>query len=307
MCILTGKPVSMSQPNPPSPQKAGSTVREKILALFDELSPKHHQLARYFLDHEERIIFASASEIGSSVGASAATVVRFARALGYEGYTDLQAHIRSTLSPNLTASQMLAERIKENNFSRDIAARVAEVNTYNIRETLKQVSPDILQGAVNVLLDARQVRVFGSGMSAAAAVMAGHSLWMLGIPARAVVNGGLNQTIEIDSLAENDTVIVISIWRYLRETVEALHHAKALGTRTIALTDSLASPVARTADYVFVAETERASHSRSLTGIISLIDLINATIISQRPEESMIALQHIDDSYQQQGRLLEDL
>jgi DNA-binding MurR/RpiR family transcriptional regulator len=75
---------------PPDFDQNASPIRQRILALFEQLSPKQHRLARYFLDHEHVIAFASANTVGRDNDVSAATVVRFARALGYEGYTDLQ-------------------------------------------------------------------------------------------------------------------------------------------------------------------------------------------------------------------------
>ena len=66
------------------------------------------------------------------------------------------------------------------------------------------------------------------------------------------------------------------------------------------------APVARLANYIFIASTEGAAHSRSLTGIISLIELINAAIASERPHESMAALQRLDALYRQNSLLLSD-
>ena len=58
-----------------------SAVRDNILAVFDSLSPKQRRLARFILDSEEVVAFASADELAAQVGTSAATVVRFARPL----------------------------------------------------------------------------------------------------------------------------------------------------------------------------------------------------------------------------------
>jgi DNA-binding MurR/RpiR family transcriptional regulator len=284
----------------------GSPVHQKILALFEQLSPKQHRLARYFLDHEHVIAFASANTVGKENDVSAATVVRFARALGYEGYTDLQDDIRAALPQYPTPSQKLAQRLSEGGFVNNISADIAEVNIRNIEQTLQNVSLETLDRAVEAIVDADRILIFSGGLSSTAAVMAQHSLTMLGFQARAIINGGLTQTLEMSTINPGDTVIVISIWRYLKDTVAVANYAHGTGAKVIALTDSLVSPLAPSSDCVFIAATERAAHSRSLTGLISLIDLINATIVSKRPRESMQALQRIDDLYHQQGSLVED-
>ncbi len=283
-----------------------SPVREKILALFDELSPKQQRLARYFLDQEHVVAYASANAVGKDTDVSAATVVRFARALGYAGYTDLQEVIRSALPLYHTPSQKLAQRISAGSFSSNISANIAEVNIRNIEQTLQNVSLDMLNQAVDAMVDADRILIFSGGLSSTAAVMAQHSLTMLGFQARAIINGGLTQTLEMSTINPRDTVIVISIWRYLKDTVAGARYAHEAGARIIAITDSLVSPLTRSSDYVFIVAAQRAAHSRSLTGLISLIDLINATIISRRPQESMRALKRIDDLYHQQGNLVEE-
>jgi len=278
-------------------------LRERILAISDSLSPKQHLLARFFLDHEDVVAFASANEIGQKTETSAATVVRFCRALGYEGYADLQAAIRTQFPQYRTAVQKLAERMANGDLGANLPAQVAETNINNIQQTLSQVSLESLEQAITAIRQARHIRIFASGISAAAAVFAEHSLTVLGYPARACINGGVEQLMELSRLSEGDVVIGISVWRYLRHTVEAVEAARAVDATCIALIDSPLAPLAGLVDHVFIANIEGAVHSRSLTGILSLIDLLSAAIVAHYPEESMEALQRIDTLYRQNDML----
>ncbi len=278
-----------------------SNPRERILARFSELSPKQHQLARFFLDNEDVVAFASANDIGEQVGVSAATVVRFCRSLGYEGYPDLQAAIRTQFSQYRTAVQKLSERMANGNFSDDLPDQIALISSQNIRLTMSRASQKKLADAVEAIIQADQIRIFGSGLSAAAAVLAEYSFIRLGFPVRACLDGGVTQALELAYMTNRDLVMVISIWRYLRHEVEALEAAQGAGATCIVITDSPVSPVANRADHLFIAATEGAAHSRSLAGILSIIDLISATIAAERPTESMEALKRIDALYRQSG------
>lgn len=283
-----------------------STVRENILAVFETLPPKQRQLARFFLDNEDIVAFVSANELGERVGTSAATVVRFCRALGYEGYLDLQAAIRSKFPQYRTTIQKMAERMTGDHLAENLPARVAQANTQTIQETMGQVSAEKLAAAITAITQAQQIHIFGSGLSTAAAVLAEHALTTLGFSARACLNGGVNQALVLSQVTAQDLVLVITIWRYVRDTVEAAKAAHAIGAACIALTDSPVSPVVNLADHVFLAATEGGAHSRSLAGIMSLIDLFSAAIAAQRPQESMAALQRLDHLYRQNGMLLSD-
>ena len=283
---------------------ATETVKDKILPLFDTLSPKQRQLARFFLDNEDMIAFASANDIAERAGASAATVVRFCRTLGYEGFTDLQAAIRTRFPQYRTMVQKMADRMANGGLSDDLPRRVAQANSQNIQESLNQISDKTLSAAVEAMIQARHIHIFASGLSAAAAVLAEHALISLGLSARACLNGRTNQALELSLITSHDLVIVISIWRYLRDTIDAAKTAHAIGATCIALTDSPVAPTAAIADHIFVAATEGAAHNRSLSGILSIIDLLGAAIAALRPQESMAALQRIDWLYRQQGMLI---
>jgi DNA-binding MurR/RpiR family transcriptional regulator len=65
-------------------------------------SPAQRALARYVLRHLGEIPMMSAHEVAREAHCSPATVVRFAQALGYEGYPDLQRSLPGG-APNLTA------------------------------------------------------------------------------------------------------------------------------------------------------------------------------------------------------------
>jgi DNA-binding MurR/RpiR family transcriptional regulator len=281
-----------------------SQVRQNILDVFESFSPKQRQLARFFLNNEDIIAFASAHEVGERAGTSAATVVRFCRALGYEGYTDLQASVRTQFPQYRTTVQKMADRLASSDRAENLPVRVAQVNTHCVQETLSQVSDQTLTGAVDAIIRAEKILIFGSGLSTAAAVLAEFSLTTLGFPAQACLGSRASQTLKVSQLTEGDLVIVITIWRYLRDTVEAARAAHDAGAVCIVLTDSPVAPVATFADHVFVAITEGAGHSRSLSGILALIELIGVTIAIQRPQESMEALQRVDELYRQNEMLM---
>jgi DNA-binding MurR/RpiR family transcriptional regulator len=84
-----------------------SSLEARIATSLERLSPKQKQLARFLLDNKYLVTFASASQVGENVGASAATVVRFARSLGYQGFSEMRTAIRQELPIYLTAVERI--------------------------------------------------------------------------------------------------------------------------------------------------------------------------------------------------------
>jgi DNA-binding MurR/RpiR family transcriptional regulator len=61
---------------------------------FDQLSPKHQRVVQYVAENPSFAAFATASQLGERIGASSATVVRLAQALGFNGYSEFQQNVR---------------------------------------------------------------------------------------------------------------------------------------------------------------------------------------------------------------------
>ena len=74
-------------------------LRERLRRDYDEFSPAQQALARYVADHIADLPLMSAHEVARSAHCSPATVVRFAQALGFNGYPDLQQLVRRDQRP----------------------------------------------------------------------------------------------------------------------------------------------------------------------------------------------------------------
>lgn len=283
-----------------------SKLHDKILANFESLSPKQRQLARYLLENEGAAVFHSAADIAEEVGTSSATVVRFARSLGYEGYADLQEAVRSSFRPYRTVAAKMAEQVAGGQPAEEPGARLARLSARNVRRTMERLTGEQVAGAVDAMLNAEEILIFASGLSAPTALLMEHHLAMLGLPARAFLNEGVDQVLHLSQLTPQDLVIVISVWRYIRRTVEAAEAAREAGATCMAITDSPVSAVAGLADYVLVADTEGAGHSLSLSGIVALIELLSMKVAERRPEASMAAVERIEELYRSNGMLLEE-
>lgn len=275
--------------------------RQRIIERYDEFSSKQLAVARFLLDQEDAVAFQSVREVAAGAGVGPSTVVRFCRSLGYSGFTEYQDDTRQRFLQHDTFVQRLRKRIDSGTFSGDLTNELASIHAENVSTTMGRVAEEEVRQAVQELLDARSIRIFGGGLSASVAVAAEHSLSALGLRAKAVTGGGLPHMQEVSGLTSDDVVIAVSVWRYMRDTVGAARVGSDVGAGVIALTDSAISPVAGFADVVFVADTQGFLHSRSPVGLISLVHLLSVSVAAARPEESLKALEQLDRSYRQNG------
>ena len=277
---------------------------ERIQHLQGELSPKQARLARFILENKYFVSVASAQQVGEEVGVSAATVVRLAQRLGYDGFTELQEALRQEFPRYLTTVERTRQRLASPLPSDDVPAQVFRTDIQNIERTAQNLDPEHLDAVVEEIARASNILVIGGGLSAAPATFMVHSLKVMGFNVRGAFGGGMDVAAEVAQLDQDTLVIAIDVWRYLRTTVQALTTAHKRGARTIAITDSALSPLAQAADYTFEVATEGVAHSLSPTAIIALINVIIARLSFHLPEKTMEALQRVDEAYRENHLLI---
>jgi DNA-binding MurR/RpiR family transcriptional regulator len=283
---------------------ATCSLDERIAAALNRLSPKQKQLARFLLDNRYLVSFTSASQIGASVGASAATVVRFAQKLGYGGFSELRSAIREELPTYLTAAERIERRLAAPPNSHDIPQQVFHTEISNIERTASSLDKARLDAALEAMVGARRILVVGCGLSAAPVWFLAHSLKVIGFDVRMDIDGGLSLATEIAQLRPATLLVAIDLWRYSRSTVEGARAAKNQGAQIIAVTDSIMSPVARVADYAFEVATEGTGHSLSPTAVMSLLNVFIAALSYRMPEQVVESLRRVDTMYRSRSLLL---
>jgi DNA-binding MurR/RpiR family transcriptional regulator len=278
-------------------------LTDKILAALPQLSKKHNKIARFVLDHQDVVVFASASEVGIRTQTSAATVVRFCQALGYEGYLQLQAAIRERVSSQWAAVQRIEQRLTGPIADEDLVTRVFATDIHNIERTALLMADDRLQAAAAQIRRARQTLMVGSGLAAVLVEFLDHSLQMLDLPVRSVTGGEEPLALALAFLKPEDVVFGISFRRNPRDVVSAIQEAQSVGAQSIGLTDSELSPVNQLADYAFVAVIGGVAHSSSPVAAVSLLNAFVAALSLGAPEETAQSLHQVDSAYRRSGLL----
>ncbi len=247
----------------------------RLRKQYPQLSKRQKQIADYILTDYDRAAFITALKLGRMVGVSESTVVRFAYAMGYDGYPALQKSLQEQLRNKLTAVQrvQLASDMPEE----DVLKNVLKADMNNIRSTLENVDNNVFSGAVHALLEAEHVYVIG--LRSAMPLMQFLSYYLNFVRGNIISVAGAfsGTTEEMLRIGEKDVCVGISFPRYSTRTVNAMKYARGQGAKTIAITDSESSPLTPLADYVLLARSDMASFADSLVAPLSLI---NALIVA---------------------------
>ncbi|MBU3159215.1 MurR/RpiR family transcriptional regulator [Clostridium frigoris] len=247
-----------------------------IQIKFPRLSKGQKLIAEYILKHYDKAAFMTAAKLGTSVGVSESTVVRFANELGFSGYPKLQKALHELIKNKLTTVQRI--ELSNDFITQENALKgVLKADMENIRATLEKINHKTFEDIVNSLFKARKIYIIGLRSSAALAEFLAFHLNLILDNVKVVAYGVSDIFEQMLYVNEQDIVIGIGFPRYTTRTIEALAFAKSKNANVVAITDSLLSPLATRADYTLIAQSNMASFVDSLVAPLSVI---NALIIA---------------------------
>ena len=247
-----------------------------IQGKFIRLSKGQKLIAEYILKYYDKAAFMTAAKLGTSVGVSESTVVRFAIELGFSGYPKLQKALQELIKNKLTTVQRL--ELRNDYFSDGDALKgVLKADMENIRATLEKINQNTFEDVVKNIFEAQRIYIIGLRSSTAIAEFLGFYLNII-LQNVKIVSYGISDVFEqMINVGDGDLVIGIGFPRYAAKTIDALEFARDRGAKVVALTDSLLSPLATKADYTLIAQSNMASFVDSLVAPLSVI---NALIIA---------------------------
>ncbi|MGD8167877.1 MurR/RpiR family transcriptional regulator [Herbiconiux sp. P16] len=243
------------------------TVLVRMRAAVPALPPSEQRVAQVFLDDPSAAAALSIAELAESCDVSTTSVVRFYRRIGYSRYQDLRMDLtrevtRETLEN--TAFPAVSGDIDRADTLQDIVAKVALNETLSIGDTAKTLDVVALGHAVEAVLGAARVDIFGVGASSVVALDLQQKLSRIGRTALTWPDAHAAWTAAtvLDGTA---VAIAISHSGSTVDTVDFLSLAAAAGATTIAVTNFGTSPLAAGADIVL---TTAARETRFRSGAL---------------------------------------
>ncbi|MFS8664261.1 MAG: MurR/RpiR family transcriptional regulator [Limnochordales bacterium] len=266
------------------------SLLERFQSLQPRMSRNQRVIADYILHHPEDCAFLTARELGRRVGVSESTVVRFAAAVGFPGYPEMQRALQETLKQRLsTVERMQAGREAVRQLS-DTLQAVWRNDVTNINRTFQNLSKEDFDRAVTMLAEARRTYVIGLRTSACVALLLTTALHYLGKDAVRVDLGIGDFWEKLDMAGPEDVVVGISVPRYTRWTMDMLRAVRQRQIPTIVLTDSPVSPLAAFADVTLPAMTDFNAFIESFAAPLSVVNALILGVALHDEARTMQAL-----------------
>lgn len=263
----------------------------RIRGLFPTLRPSEQKVAQYIIDNPHQVINLPVTDLATKSDVSDATVVKFCQRLGYSGYQQLKITLATELVT--VPAEHYGEIVPGDDLT-TVKAKIFHLNMKGLEDTLRTIDDDELVRAVQSLVTAERIQLYGVGASGIVALDIEHKLLRIGLTCHAFLDP--HMAVSMGSVLQpGDVAIGISHSGATRETVESLQGAKQAGATTICITNGMASPIARVADiklYTSAEESDyRSGAMASRLAQLALVDVLFVGVAQRRYEQSM---QHLE-------------
>lgn len=224
----------------------GTNFWELLQQRQGQLTRSGHAVADYLLQHADEAQYLSISSLARECNVAEATVFRFCRALGFDGYHEM----RIALAQANATGTMSSQRELQPGASTETLFEHASARLFTaINGTQNALSAEAVDEAARMLREAKQVFCFGQGGSMLLANDICARFASLSTKFRTSGDSHL-QLLTASLMNEADVVLFISYSGATRDMMETLRTAKAAGAKIILLTHYEDSPGASLADVV---------------------------------------------------------
>ena len=264
----------------PPAAKGHQTLSAYISSRFDEFSRSQKDVAQYVVDHLDEVAFHTAEELARRASTSSSTVVRFAQALGFEGFPELQEaardeyrhhHRRFAASPPMGMEPTSAPlfSLDQNPFEQAIAA-----DHVNVEDTARKVSRSEVEAAIEAIAGAEKLLIAGTDQMAFFASYLRHLLMLLDVRAEIAASPSQETLSRLGRIDEGTLVIGLSAGRPHPLVVRAMKIARHRKAATLAITDATLSEVSKLAERTLYYSSNSPAFVRSHVGLLSVLQAL---------------------------------
>jgi RpiR family carbohydrate utilization transcriptional regulator len=170
-------------------------------------------------------------DLASKSEVSEPTVIRFCRALGYDGFQSFKLQLAQQLGLGSVYTQFAVD---DSDTVTDLRNKVFDTTIGSLLNVRDDITPEILEEAINTISNARRVEFYGFGASGSVAADAQHKFFRLQLSTAAYTDPHIQHMSAI-SLGKEDVVVAISQSGETQALLQSVNLAREAGANVIGL------------------------------------------------------------------------
>ena len=272
-------------------------VFTKMEENYDGMSKSHKRIATFIKENYDQAVFMTAAKLGGALGISESTVVRFAMAIGYEGYPEFQQDLVDCVKKKLNTIQKMDAKYGRSTQS-ELLTSVLTADIEKIQDTIKTLDPQAFDTAIDIIINAKNIYVMGLRSNEPLAAFLHFYLNMIRPGVVLLNTSSVTETFEqMIRINEEDCFIGISFPRYSMRTLKAMEFANDRNAKVIAITDSQHSPMNLYSSCNLFARSDMVSIVDSLVAPLSMINALVVALCLKCPQEVKKNLEMLEETW----------
>jgi DNA-binding MurR/RpiR family transcriptional regulator len=257
-------------------------LQAEIGRRYPALSRQLQRIARFALERPQDVALDTVAAAASKIEVQPSAMVRFAQALGYGGFSDMQRVFRDRL---VERSHSYKERIASMRRGNEaVDARPKEVlrdfvadSIANLSHLEEHVPAERLRDAVKRLARARRIHLLAQRRAFPVACYLSYALGQLELPVSLMDGVGGMVFEQARGLRADDVLVAVSFRNYSPDVIEIAADVHRRGVAVVVITDSPVSPLHRSATVAF----DLGDHSdRPFRSLVEPLCLAQALVVS---------------------------
>lgn len=257
---------------------------DRLKASADDFTPSQRTIAAYMQERADNIAFCNLETLASKIGVSTTTIIRFSRALGYSGFTDMQKAVKdeiqnkSALPDRLNSMQAVT--------GNELLQESFEIDKLNIEKTFDAQNEQMLRAAINTIIGAEHVYLLGLRSSFSLAFYMASRLGEIRKNVHCVQSTGMLYPEEIINANENDVCIAFLFPRYSKTAISIIEWMRKQKVKIILFTSITDTTSHYYGDILLPCSLDSASYKNSFTAPICLSNYLVAETAKQNYAEA---------------------
>lgn len=277
------------------PRTENTSVLNIIRSHYESMTQVQKRIADFILKDPEFVLKGSISDLAAATDVkSEASIVRFYRTLGFDGYKDFKIQLAQELAGQVFYHS--SEDIKTTDSTAEIKRKIFSGAISCATECMRQNDVDIYEKAADLILNARNVILLGYGAASAIAHYAHFRLLELGISAHFSPDPHMNAPI-LAHPSPGDLIICLSKSGMTLDLVRPLQKLPPNTCKILTITNSEDSPLAALSDVVIATHTDTE-------GVGYLTDAMNTRTVQMIVVDTLFSVVSIKGGKDAQSRLL---
>lgn len=270
-------------------RKANDSVNTllHISSMYSSFSKVEKLIADIVLKDPEKITLSTVLEMAESASVAEASIVRFYRKLGYQGFHEFKLSI----AQNLVKSPVYSDNeISETDGTAAILQKITNNNQQILQKTNDLMNLELIEKVVEQLIKANKIYIFGVGSSGITALEAHYLFMRLGLNVEAQRDPHI-MVMQASLMKKEDAAVIISVSGNTKDMIESAKIVKDSGANVICLTSQAKSAMEKYSDItLLIPSKEKPLQGGALFTKMALLHILDfmANLISIRQKDKVI-------------------